>query len=289
MAGPYDHLIGKELGSGRSSWDRDKAQLYAVGVGAGLDDPLKEQQFTTDNTPGVTQQVLPTMIAIMGTEGAWMGQLEMGGDPRYPAGIVHGDHSIRLERPIPTEGAVDWTRKVVGIYDKGSGAMVVVEWRMTLADGGEYLGASRMGLFAIGKGGFGGPRNPPDEQPWGKPDRAPDLTVSNAIGLNQSLIYRLLGDKNPHGTDMGHAKTDGFDRPVFYGLGTFGVAGRALLGALCDGDASRFRRIDGRFSKPVHPGDRLETYIWRTDEGAVFQTFANNERIVLDRGLFHSA
>jgi len=76
---------------------------------------------------------------------------------------------------------------------------------------------------------------------------------------------------------------------VFYGLGTFGVACRALLGALCDGDAARFRRIDGRFSKPVHPGDRLETYIWRTDEGAVFQTYANNERIVLDRGLFHIA
>jgi len=36
--GPYDHLIGKELGSGSWSWDRDKAQLYAVGVGAGLDD-----------------------------------------------------------------------------------------------------------------------------------------------------------------------------------------------------------------------------------------------------------
>jgi len=67
--------------------------------------------------------------------------------------------------------------------------MVVVEWRMTLADGGDYLGASRMGLFAIGKGGFGGPRNPPDEQPWAKPDRAPDLTVSNAIGLNQSRFF----------------------------------------------------------------------------------------------------
>jgi len=74
-----------------------------------------------------------------------------------------------LERPIPPEGTVDYTRRVVGIYDKGSGAMVIVEWRMTLADGGDYLGASRMGLFAIGKGGFGGPRNPPDEQPWAKP------------------------------------------------------------------------------------------------------------------------
>jgi len=64
---------------------------------------------------------------------------------------------------------------------------------------------------------------------------------------------------------------------------------RALLAALSDGDASDFRRIDARFSKPVHPGDRLETHIWRTDDGALFQTFANGERMVLDRGLFHLA
>jgi hypothetical protein len=36
----------------------------------------------------------------------------------------------------------------------------------------------------------------------------------------------------------------------------------------------------------VYPGDRLDTLIWRTEEGAVFQTLANGERVVLDRGAF---
>ena len=38
--GKYDHLIGKEIENGYWSWDSDKALLYAVGVGAGLPDPL---------------------------------------------------------------------------------------------------------------------------------------------------------------------------------------------------------------------------------------------------------
>lgn len=46
-----------------------------------------------------------------------------------------------------------------GVYDKGSGALVVKDTRVTLADG-EYLGEMRMSLFAQGKGGFGGPRVP---------------------------------------------------------------------------------------------------------------------------------
>jgi acyl dehydratase len=44
--------------------------------------------------------------------------------------------------------------------------------------------------------------------------------------------------------------------------------------------------MEGRFSKPVYPGDRLDTSIWRTEEGAVFQMLANGERLVLDRGVF---
>lgn len=210
-------------------------------------------------------------------------------DPTYPVGVVHGDQSVTLARPIPPQGTVHYARKVAEVYDKGSGALIIVEMRITLADSGEHLGTWRMGLFALGKGGFGGPRNPPGEQPWVRPERDPDLTVSLPIGLNQSLIYRLTGDKNPHGTDPERAKGDGFDRPVFYGLGSFGVACRALLRGLCDGDAAGFGHFYARFSKAVHPGDRLDTQIWRADGGAIFQTLANGDRLVLDRGIFRFA
>lgn len=49
-----------------------------------------------------------------------------------------------------------------------------------------------------------------------------------------------------------------------------------------------FEHMEGRFSKPVFPGDRLDTLIWRTTNGARFQVIANGESIVLDRGVFHT-
>jgi acyl dehydratase len=143
-----------------------------------------------------------------------------------------------------------------------------------------------MNLFAQGFGGFGGPRTPPGEDPWEVPDRAPDAVVTQHVGLNQSLIYRLTGDRHPHGTVLERAQRDGFDRPVLYGLGTYGFACRALLGELCSGTAQGFHAMHARFSKPVYPGDRLDTQIWKTETGARFRTIAAGERVVLDRGTF---
>jgi acyl dehydratase len=200
--------------------------------------------------------------------------------------MVHGEQSVTLAGPLPVSGKAHLSTVLRGVYDKGSGALVVKETRVTDADSGVYLGSSWISLFAQGKGGFGGPRGPVGEPGWSRPERQPDTTISLPIGLNQSLIYRLSGDRHPHGTEPERARADGFERPIFYGMGTFGVACRALLKALCGGDAARFGHMTGRFSKPVHPGDRLDTLIWRTHDGAVFQTLANGDRVVLDRGVF---
>ncbi|CAN7600182.1 MaoC/PaaZ C-terminal domain-containing protein [Phenylobacterium sp. LjRoot225] len=282
----YDHLIGTELVNGCWSWDSDRALLYAVGVGAGLDDPLRELPFTTENSPGVAQQVIPSFLTIMGLPSPWVELLGWKSEGLSPVGMVHGEQSVTLARSIPTSGKAQLSTVLRGVYDKGSGALVVKETRITLADTGEYLGSTCMRLFAQGKGGFGGPRGPAGERAWRLPDRSPDQIVSLPVGLNQSLIYRLSGDHHLHGTDPARARADGFERPVFYGLGSYGVACRALVSALCDGDVARFGHMEGRFSKPVYPGDRLDTRIWRTDDGAGFQMWANGERLVLDRGVF---
>lgn len=286
--GKFDEWTGKVLETGTYSWDRKRAMLYAVGVGAGLTNPLEELQFTTENTTGVEQKVIPTFLTNMAVSGGWI--REMGFPARewdgYPAGLVHGEQGVSLARPIPPEGAANLEQVMIGVFDKGSGALCVAETRATLADTGEYLGATRTGLFVRGQGGFGGPRGPDDEQPWRPIDRAPDLTVSLQIPVGQSLIFRLMGDVNPHATDPALAKADGFDRPIFFGLGTYGFACRALLKGLCDGDVAKFGGIYGRFSKPVHPGEVLDTHIWHTDGGAQFQTVVGGERVVIDRGQF---
>ena len=290
----YDHLVGQELVSGTWSWDSDRALLYAVGVGAGLQDPLDELQFTTENSPGIPQQVIPTFAALMGLRSDYVERLGWKSEGMSPIGMVHGEESVTLARPIPVSGTAHLSTVLRGIYDKGSGALLVKETRITLLNDagsgpGEYLGSTVMKLFVQGKGGFGGPRRPEGEIDWTRPEREPDAVVSLPVGLNQSLIYRLSGDHHPHGTHPDRARADGFERPIYYGLGSFGVACRALLKAQCGGDAAGFGHMEARFSKPVHPGDRLDTLVWRTEQGALFQVLANGERVVLDRGVFRQS
>jgi hypothetical protein len=56
-----DHsLIGVPGEPHERSWTSTDALLYAVAVGAGLGDPLRELEFTTENSAGIEQKVLPT-------------------------------------------------------------------------------------------------------------------------------------------------------------------------------------------------------------------------------------
>ena len=51
-----DHsLVGVPSDPQERSWTSADALLYAVGVGAGLGDPLQELDFTTENTEGGPQ------------------------------------------------------------------------------------------------------------------------------------------------------------------------------------------------------------------------------------------
>ena len=75
-----------------------------------------------------------------------------------------------------------------------------------------------------------------------------------------------------------------FDRPILHGLCTYGFTGRALLHTLCDGDPSRFKSMDGRFSKPVMPGDELTISMWVDGQTALFQTKNQDGDVVLDQG-----
>ncbi len=102
----------------------------------------------------------------------------------------------------------------------------------------------------------------------------------------QALIYRLSGDRNPLHVDPKFAARGGFSQPILHGLCTYGVTGRALLQALCDGDPARFGSMSGRFSRPVWPGESLTISIWRQDgsDTALFQTTKDDGTVVIDRG-----
>lgn len=274
-----DHsLIGVPGEPQERSWTSKDALLYAVGVGAGLGDPLQELSFTTENSEGITQQVLPTYAVLISQ--ASVGRRTGDFDPAL---LVHAEQSFELHKPLPVNGTVRSTATVTGMYDKGSGALVTTQNQAVDAATGEKLVTARSGLFIRGEGGFGGERG--GSEPWSLPQREPDHRVTLATRPEQALIYRLSGDRNPLHADPKFAARGGFDRPILHGLCTYGVTGRALLHALCGSDPARFASMSGRFTRPVWPGESLTVSIWADEDGsAVFQTANGDGAVVIDRG-----
>jgi acyl dehydratase len=274
------------------TWDHKDALIYALGVGAGsLGAHERELEFTTENSFGVTQKVLPTFAAILGQRSLNLGVL---GEINY-AQVVHGDERIWVSRALPTSGEVTVVTTIDGVYDKGSGALVVLSTNADDVESGERLATARMGLFLRGAGGFGGPRGPEDDEESAVaasplPTSAPDHEVVYETRPDQALLYRLNGDRNPLHSDPSFAARAGFDRPILHGLCTYGFTGRALLHEVCASDPANFGSMRARFSRPAYPGDALTISIWDSSKDLPrsfrFQTRSQRGDVVIDSGLF---
>lgn len=260
------------------SWDSKDCILYALGVGAGVD----ELAFTTENTADTPQQVLPTMAVVIGAGG--FGAFGKIGSFN-PAMLVHGEQAVTVHRPIPVAGTVRTVATITGIFDKGKGALVVSESVSTDAATGEPLFTNTMSAFIRGEGGWGGDRGPSGPRNVA-PDREPDHVIRYETRIDQALLYRLSGDRNPLHSDPAFARMGGFDRPILHGLCTYGFTGRALLHTLCASDPARFGTMEGRFSSPVFPGESLTVHLWADDAGALFRTSGEDGRVVLEGGRF---
>lgn len=273
-------LIGVAGEPAERSWTSTDAILYALGVGAGAGDPLQELEFTTENTQGIDQRVLPTFGVLAA---------QARGGVRRPLGdfdlakLVHAEQALEIHRPIPVEATVRVTTTVTGMHDKGSGALVTTESVAVDVSDDLPIVTTRGGVFIRGESG--GSSSTDTREPWERPDRTPDETVIYTSRPDQALLYRLSGDRNPLHADPTFAARGGFDRPILHGLCTYGFTGRALLHALCGSDPDRFKSMYGRFSRPVLPGQDLTVNIWKIGRGeAIFQTANGKGEVVIDRG-----
>lgn len=271
--------VGLKGEPSKRSWTSKDSLLYAVGVGAGT----SELPFTTENTKDTPQRVLPTMAVILGGGGIPMDKA----GSFNPALMVHGTEGIELYREIPADGEIESVGEITGVWDKGKAGVLEFESTSTLIATGKPLFKVKMSLYCRGAGDFGCERGP--SASFEVPDRKADHEVEYTTREDQALTYRLSGDRNPLHSDPSFAAMGGFDRPILHGLCTYGFTGRALLHALCDGNPSNFKGMDGRFSKPVMPGDTLTISMWVDGNEALFQTKNQNGEVVLDQGNFKFA
>jgi acyl dehydratase len=248
-------LVGMTFEPTAFSWTWKDVILYALGVGAKPDADL-DYLFE-----GKGPKVLPTFAVIPGMMGS-------GGLSKFDinlAMLLHGEQGMTLHREIPPEGRVKLTGRVRELWDKGKAAVLGLESLAEDENGPMFT--TRTALFIRGAGGFGGERGPSTAGLNAPPERQPDHVVEELTQPEQGAIYRLSGDYNPLHIDPEFAKMAGFERPIMHGLCTYGIAGRAILRALCGGEASRFNSFDARFADNVYYGDTIVTKMWRTGAG----------------------
>ena len=276
------HLKSYPFEEIEQNWSDKDSILYALGLGFGHD-PADEAQlpFVYEEAPDFS--AVPTMAVVLAGPGFWARNADTGIEWQK---VLHGEQGMELFRPLPANGHVRATSRVVRVLDKGAGkgALIYVERDLIDVESGEKIATLTSTTFARGNGGFGGEAGP-QPAPHTIPDRAPDVEVDLPTLPQAALIYRLSGDFNPLHADPAVAKQVGFEKPILHGLCTLGVAGHAVLKAFCDYEAARMKSLKLRFSAPVYPGETIRTQMWRDGNVISFRARAVDRDVtVLDNG-----
>jgi acyl dehydratase len=275
MAINYDKLLALKIPPSEQSYSEKDVILYALGVGLGHDPTDRAQlDFVYDKN----MKVLPTFAGVMGYAGFWARDLDTGIDW---VRIVNGEQGFTLHAPLKPRGTMVGQTRILDVADKGpgKGALIYTERKITDKQTGTLVATVTQTTFARGDGGFGGPPrpSPPLHQ---TPERAPDLVCELGTRPEAALIYRLTADLNPLHADLDVAKAAGYPRPIYHGLGTFGVVGHAILKSVCDYDPTRVTAMSGRFSAPVFPGETIRTEIWRDGNVLSFRALVPERNIM---------
>ena len=259
----YDRLLALEIADVEHAYTERDLILYALGLGLGQN-PLNEDELAFVYEKSL--KVLPSFAVMLGYAPFWLRDPKIGLNWNK---VVHGEHGFALHRPVAPRGSVIGRTRITEVIDKGEGKGALIYSVREVVDqaSGELIATLRQTTFARGDGGFGGPRGD-GPLPHPLPERAPDFVCDLPTRPEIALIYRLSGDLNPLHCDPAFAQAAGFPRPILHGLATFGVAGHAILKAICGYDPDKLTGMQGRFSAPVYPGETIRTEMWR-DGGVV--------------------
>lgn len=261
----YQAVKNWDFGDLSHTYTQRDTMLYALGVGLGAD-PMDAGQLRFVFEKDL--QVLPSMVAVLGTPGFWWRDARTGADW---VKLVHGEQRIQIFRPLPAAATLVAKNRVVSLTDKGpgKGAIAVIERDIYESGNTQPLARTTQVTFLRGDGGFSERSGKSDAGPEalpGVPETAPDIELELPSLEQAALIYRLSGDYNPLHADPEVARAAGFTRPILHGLCTFGMAAHAIVKSCCGYDAARIKAMAVRFTAPVYPGETIKFQLWRRDQ-----------------------
>ena len=274
---PFDlSIVGQQGEPARHAYTWKDTVLYALGVGAKVDELDYLYEGRGADSGGPHQKVLPSFAVVPTFKPMFDLLAKTGGSF---ANVIHGAQRVVLRKPLASEGVFSTVARVKGLYDLRKFAIVHVETETSDASG-ERVFDTLWTLIFRGEGGFGG--QPPPREPSGidiPKDRPADFRVEEATTREQALLYRLSGDLNPLHADPEFARSVGFEQgPILHGLCTYGHMVRHAARGACGGDATKLVSFEGSFKRPVWPGDTLVTEGWVVAPGKIALSMSVKER-----------
>jgi acyl dehydratase len=279
MALNYDELMAASVDDLRLSYGDTETMLYAQSIGFGRD-PLCAKELPYIYEQGKPLRTVPSMASVLVPD---MFPPDLGWNFSQ---VLHAEQRLQLHRPLPASAHLLVNKRIVDIFDRGPrrGALILFEAEGRFAKDDTAVFTLGMTVIARGDGGFGGTSGS-GPAPHRAPRRDPDLSCRSTTRIDQALLFRLNGDRNPLHADPQTASSAGFAAPILHGLCTYGVACRAILQTICDYDYTLIEGLDARFSAPVMPGDTIQTDMWQDGNIVSFRcTAVERDIIVLRNG-----
>jgi len=270
--------VGKVWGPYESTYNERDLIIYALGIGF----TKEELEYVYEGAKGF--KAFPTYgVCLPSNAGA---EAFLSTKANFVM-VVHGEQTLEIQNPLPRSGSVMTTAVIEGIYDKGSGALIVMRFD-SQDKNGTPICRNWVGAFVRGAGGFGGGPQPKKDIP-ALPQRDPDFVFPAQTEVNQAALYRMSGDRNPLHIDPGVARTVGFKEPILHGLCTYGVICRRFVQEVFHGDSGKIKSYAARFSSPVIPGESLRTKVWRVrPELFLLEVYNVQGEAVLRNGVIES-
>ncbi|HRQ37466.1 MAG TPA: MaoC family dehydratase N-terminal domain-containing protein [Chloroflexota bacterium] len=200
MSIDVNKVLGYQFKPVETRYTERDVSLYALSIGAAADPLDRDELKFVYELNGAGFFVFPTFPMIFPFPMMWQ-ILDVPGLEFNPMLLLHGEQVMELRRPLPqrllpVSTTLTSHARISQVYDKGSGALVVLDIS-SVNEQGDEVAFNQVSAFIRGLGGFGGERGPSGSVNV-SPDRPPDAVVTQTTQPNQALYYRLAsGDSNP--------------------------------------------------------------------------------------------
>lgn len=177
--------------------------------------------------------------------------------------ILHGEHDVRIHRPLQVGEEVGCRAAVTAIRVSPSGTRLIVK-AVVFAKDGTPLHEHLLTAFLPGYTNPSSTGEAPAgfHLPKGIYERAPLATLTETTHRDQSRRYaEASGDRTVFHVSDSAARAMGFPGVIMHGMCTLAFASKGVLQAAGKGTEA-VRRIAARFASPGFPGCQLITTVW---------------------------